>query len=376
MKRPFRSRNIWFTILAAAILMIVADVLVLYSLSERDKAGRFDAHSEITDLKSARPDPAKQEPVQQAESLPAPVVGEKYTVERSLPPPVLAEAEQEAKPFKPMTWEEASAPVKPKPKPEPVLRKEGEPAKIVIIIDDMGMDRRRSQRALEMPGPLTLAFLPYAPKIEGMTQEAGKRGHELLIHMPMEATDTKMNLGSISLRSGMGGAEMEAMLDKAFDSFEGYVGINNHMGSKLTQDESAMEYVMKALKERNLIFVDSKTSAKSVASDVAGFYGLAHADRDVFLDHVETPEFSRKALRQLERIAMKKGYAIAIGHPKDITLNALAEWIPTLKDRGFVLVPVSNVARRDAPSTQTSSVSYYGPVQPPSPPPERQPLPY
>lgn len=181
----------------------------------------------------------------------------------------------------------------------------------------------------------------------------------------------------------MSDADIDAMLEKAFASFKGYVGLNNHMGSRLTKDKHAMQRVMAKLKERGLLFVDSKTIGSSVASQSAAEAGLKYGDRDVFLDHQDTPEFVHAALRQTERVASKKGYAIAIGHPKDSTINALKEWLPGLKARGFELVPVSAVvhkAKQQTPSyvpvsapaetvTSPPAATYFGPVLPQAQPP-------
>lgn len=218
--------------------------------------------------------------------------------------------------------------------------------KIVLIIDDMGLSRKYTAAIEALPPPLTLAYLPYAPNVDKQAARAGAAGHELLIHTPMEPLREGINPGPLALLDGMKDKDFHAMLDKIFASFEGYVGINNHMGSRLTQDKKAMDMVMSRLAERGLIFVDSKTIRASVASDIAAQKGLYFADRDVFLDHKNTPEFVAGALARVEKIAQKRGVAIAIGHPKKVTVEALEAWIPTLKDKGFVLVPVSDVVQQ------------------------------
>jgi hypothetical protein len=118
------------------------------------------------------------------------------------------------------------------------------------------------------------------------------------------------------------------------------------MGSKLTQDPEAMGYLMDQLKKRGLYFFDSKTIHTSVAAQMAEAYGVPYAERDVFLDHEETHEFTAKALQHLEQIASAKGSAIAIGHPKEITMQALQEWIPKLEARGFELVSLSELLEK------------------------------
>jgi len=217
-------------------------------------------------------------------------------------------------------------------------------ARIAIMIDDVGMNRKQSRAVVEMDEvPLTLAFLPYAPDLKSLTEPALAAGHELMIHMPMEPMSSKVPLGPIAIRDAMSADEIKTMLNKAYASFDGYTGLNNHMGSRATQNKTAMDVVMASLGAHGLFYVDSKTISTSVAADAARDNGLAYAERDVFLDHEETLEFARNALVKLEQVALNKGYAIAIGHPKKHTVAALKEWIPTLKARGFEIVPVSEL---------------------------------
>ncbi len=216
-------------------------------------------------------------------------------------------------------------------------------AEVIIIIDDMGMNAEKAQAVLDLPTPLTLAYLPYAPHLKTQTQDAHKRGHELMIHTPMEAMDPDQYPGPIALMDNMTPDEVDEQLKTIFASFDGYIGINNHMGSRLTQNERIMHQVMDELKKRGLVFIDSKTSAKSVAAKIAKQTGIYYAQRDVFLDHEPTLEFVRNALTKLEKRALKRGYAIAIGHPKDVTIQGLKEWIPTLESKGIQLAPVSAV---------------------------------
>ncbi len=217
------------------------------------------------------------------------------------------------------------------------------PYKIVIIIDDLGLGQSSTAQINALPGPLTLAYLPYAENLYVYTKISKARGHELLIHTPMEPLNASLDVGPAPLLHGMKEAAFKNALYKIFDSFDGYVGINNHMGSKLTQDPQAMKWVMESLRDRGLLFVDSKTIHTSIAFDVAREHGLYHTQRDVFIDHEPNIEFVRNALKKLELIARHKGYAIAIGHPKPVTIAVLKEWLPTLEARGFELVPVSAV---------------------------------
>lgn len=251
-------------------------------------------------------------------------------------------------------------------------------AKVAVIIDDMGMDRRRTQVALTLPAPVTFAWLPYAPQIQGWVDEGRAAGHEMLVHMPMEPDSLTTDPGPTALKSTMSPAELAAMLDKNFSAFDGYVGFNNHMGSKLTRDPTAMAQVMQQAQRRGLLFVDSRTASDSVAADMAAVLGVPHAARDVFLDHYEDSASVMAALISLEETARRKGYAIAIGHPKDNTLSALREWLPTLAEKGLLLVPVSALVRTyepaggdlaevksEAPVNRVTDYGFVGPLQPP-----------
>ncbi len=232
---------------------------------------------------------------------------------------------------------------------------EGKP-KIAIVIDDVGMNLTQSRAAIALDPNITIAFLPYAEKVKEMAANAMSRGNEIIIHTPMEPMNGDINLGSMALRMGMNASDFNDEFLKISNSFDGYVGVNNHMGSRLTQDKQAMGQLMRLLKAQNLYFLDSRTINTSVAAETAAFYGVPYAIRDVFLDHEDTPEFVTKALAQTERTARRTGSAIAIGHPKQNTMQALQQWIPTLKKKGFELVPLSELIQKPLPITQTVKV--------------------
>jgi polysaccharide deacetylase 2 family uncharacterized protein YibQ len=221
-------------------------------------------------------------------------------------------------------------------------------ALVAVIIDDMGVDRARSARAAALPGPLTLAFLPYARDVGAQAAAARAKGHELMVHVPMEPTAEGVDPGPDALLTGLDGAENLRRLRAALGAFDGYVGLNNHMGSRFTAERRGLEPVLAEAARAGLLFVDSRTTPASVALDVAREKRMPSARRDVFLDHEATPEAVRAALRRLEETARRQGHAIAIGHPHDATVEALAEWLPTLAARGFALVPVSHVVRLQA----------------------------
>lgn len=212
---------------------------------------------------------------------------------------------------------------------------------IGIVIDDLGLDHGRTERAMRLPAPVTLAFLPYGRRLKAETGRARATGHEILVHMPMEATGAWADPGPNVLTIAMGAAEIRARLDWALARFPGFVGINNHMGSKFTSNAAAMDVVLSELKARGLLFLDSRTATTTVAFTRARTAGIPAATRQVFLDRDLTPQGVARQLAELESRARAKGRAIAIGHPHDVTLDALEAWLATLKDKGLQLAPVS-----------------------------------
>jgi polysaccharide deacetylase 2 family uncharacterized protein YibQ len=238
---------------------------------------------------------------------------------------------------------------KKQPRPKTIKPFTGARAKIAIVIDDVGMNLSQSRAAINLDSNVTLAFLPYATRVKALAAQGKSKGHEIIIHTPMEAINGRMNLGPLALKANMASTDFTAEFQKITESFEGYVGINNHMGSRLTQDKKAMGQLMRLLKSKKLYFLDSKTINTSIAAQTAAFYGVPFAVRDVFLDHEDTPEFVAKALRRTERVARETGRAIAIGHPKKNTMAALQKWLPTLDAKGFDLVPLSALIQTGAP---------------------------
>lgn len=226
-----------------------------------------------------------------------------------------------------------------------VVVPEGRPL-IAILIDDAGLNRRNTARLVALEGPLTLAYMTYADDLEKQGAAARARGHELMLHVPMEPLDDGEDAGPNALETGLDAGELRRRLLWGLDRLHGYVGVNNHMGSRFTAWEPGMAMVMEELKRRGLLFVDSRTIGDSVADHVAERYAVPHADRDVFLDNDEDGAAVAERLTELEAVARRRGMAIGIGHPHDGTLAALAAWLPTLAEKGFVLVPVSTIVER------------------------------
>ncbi len=212
---------------------------------------------------------------------------------------------------------------------------------IAIVIDDMGINRRMTRKAIELPAPITTSFLPYARNLENQTADARNAGHELMLHLPMQPFSPRKNAGPGALTTDMSESEIYAALDNALAAFDGYVGINNHMGSRFTANSDLMRIVLNELHRRGLLFLDSVTARSSTAYRIAREIGMPAAKRQIFLDNTESEIPAR--LDELERYASKHGAAIGIGHPRQSTIEALQSWIPDAAERGFVFVPVSTI---------------------------------
>lgn len=225
----------------------------------------------------------------------------------------------------------------------------GEPM-IAIVIDDLGIDQPRTARTIELKGQLTLAFIPYGYHLRDHVREARGRGHEIMLHLPMEPVNPDIDPGPNALLAGMKPEEIAQRLDWALDQFDGFVGVNNHMGSRFTAWEPGMRTVLDRLRGDGLLFLDSITTQATVGYRLARKLGVANATRDVFLDHDMRREAIAAALAKTERIAIDRGYAVAIGHPHDGTIEELEKWIPSLKEKGIQLVPVSTIVRLTNPS--------------------------
>ncbi len=216
---------------------------------------------------------------------------------------------------------------------------------IAVVIDDMGLDRKRSARAVGLSGPLTLSYLTYADDLGEQMAAARAHGHELLLHVSMEPASRTVDPGPNALLTGLPPEEIRRRLTWGLERASGYVGINNHMGSKFTGDAAAMAVVMGELKARGLLFLDSRTTPNSAGGREAHRAGVPLLERNVFLDNVNEVAAVNARLAEVEGIARHHGAAIAIGHPRDATLEALAAWVAGLTQRGFVLVPLTAVLR-------------------------------
>jgi hypothetical protein len=218
---------------------------------------------------------------------------------------------------------------------------------IAVVIDDLGLNRRGTAALNRLRAPLTLAFLPYATDLDAQTRAARAAGHELLVHVPMEPRSQDWP-GPNALTAQLGPADLVSRLRAHLRSFRGFVGINNHMGSLLTTDPARMDILMAELRQRDLLFLDSRTTSESIAARRAERMQVPFAERDVFIDNDLDLYSVLRELARLENIARRRGHAVAIGHPHAVTIEALKRWLPALDARGIALVPISAIVARQS----------------------------
>jgi len=229
---------------------------------------------------------------------------------------------------------------------------------IAIVIDDMGYDKVLGQMAIDLPGALSFSFLPYAPFTSELAENAFAHGKEVLAHIPMQSFEPK-KLGKDGLTWAMEKNELTQKLITQIAAVPHTIGVNNHMGSLLTQDSESMQWVVAGLQgvsaKEELFFLDSRTTKHTVAETVAFESGLATARRDVFFDHTDDRQAIREQFQSLVRLAKEKGFAIGIGHPKLNTLKVLLEVLSQLDNYGVVIVPLSKRLLKKPPEPELLS---------------------
>lgn len=270
---------------------------------------------------------------------PAPVVNIPITKEPEAPIPPAPEPEKEEPVIAPPVTAvppapEVVTPVKPLvPKP-----------RVAIVIDDMGQDINKLRELLELNAPISIAVMPGMRYSKETANEAHSKGLEVIVHLPMEPKDANGNdPGTDALLTSMSGEEVRKRTEEGLKSVPFASGLNNHMGSKFTEDEAGMKAVIGVLKKKGMIFLDSRTSSDSVGGRLARETGVKNADRNVFLDNNKDVKYIKGQIEELVSIAKKRGKAIAIGHPYPETIEALRQSVPELEKNGIEVVKLSDL---------------------------------
>jgi polysaccharide deacetylase 2 family uncharacterized protein YibQ len=219
-------------------------------------------------------------------------------------------------------------------------------AEIAVVIDDVGYSITLGMRAINLPGPVSLAVFPFAPNTKLLAHRAIVSGKDIILHQPMQphaAPHVRIEDGTLTL--DMAQREFDDMLSAALDAVPASIGLSNHTGSLLTQHREPMERLMQSLCKRGLFFLDSRTTSETIALDVARELGVPAVKRDVFLDHDPRPKSIDAAFERALRLARQNGHALIIAHPYSVSLSYLETHLAALPE-DIQLVPVRTLTRR------------------------------
>lgn len=217
-------------------------------------------------------------------------------------------------------------------------------ARLAIVMDDLGNDRGQADALFRLAYPLTISVLPHEADSGEIAEEAHRRGYEVMLHLPMAASGAAKQ-EAIELHPGMPPDAVEKTFTGMLDTVPYAAGVNNHEGSLGTADQALMDELMPLLRQRNLFFIDSRTTTATVAESAARAAGVAAARRNVFLDDEQNVAAIRKQFALALHDAREKGSAVAIGHPHPETLEVLGEMMPEAQRQGVQLVFASDLAR-------------------------------
>ncbi len=218
--------------------------------------------------------------------------------------------------------------------------------RLAVVIDDLGESLAVARTVLALEPPVTIAVIPFTADARAVAAAAVESGREVILHLPLEPEGRAAMGGAPGfLETGMSAEALDRKLERDLRAVPYIVGVNGHMGSRFTSDEQAMTMLLAALRERGLFFLDSRTSAQSVAAPIAARLGVAFAERSVFLDHQATAEEVERQLARAVTIAKRDGSAIAIGHPHASTIAVLRRRLAAVERQDVRVVPASLLAR-------------------------------
>ena len=210
----------------------------------------------------------------------------------------------------------------------------------------INMDENKTIKSfLALEYPLTLSILPGQKFTQKIAQQAKQHGKQTLLHLPMEPKQGRVEETEFTILTTLSEQQITDRINNALAILPDAVGVNNHMGSKATENEVVMAAVFKELKRHNKMFIDSKTTLNSVAPDVAAQYNLKFVQNATFLERGKNEEkhHIRNKLKIAAKIAERKGKVLIIGHPYPETIDVLKEELPKLEKQGFIVVPVSEL---------------------------------
>lgn len=214
---------------------------------------------------------------------------------------------------------------------------------IALIIDDIGFSRSRLEIFLELEAVMTFAVLPRLPMSLILAEEIHSLGYEIILHQPMEPSDSSVDPGPGAVYVGDDGDRIAVTLNENLSAFPFATGVNNHMGSRFTEYQREMTDVIRTIKDNGLFFVDSLTTNHSTGYQTAKSLDVAAARRNIFLDTVLDVAAIKKQLEKLKKCALRSGAAIGIGHPFPETAEAIAMFKKDLADSNIRMVKMSSI---------------------------------
>ena len=229
--------------------------------------------------------------------------------------------------------------------PKPLAGKKDGP-KVAIVLAGLGISANVTQQAIaKLPGPVTFAFTPYGPEVDGAATRARAEGHEVLLQVPMEPFDYPDNdPGPQTLLMSLSSEQNLDRMQWLMSRFQGYVRIVNNLGARFTSSEQALAPVLRETAKRGLIYLDDGSSPRSLAGQIASANNLPFAKAEVMLDAVPSPAHIERALTRLEALAREHGVAVVIASALPVSVDQIARWAKAAEGRGIVLIPISAVA--------------------------------
>lgn len=232
------------------------------------------------------------------------------------------------------------------PLEKPIIAKKTK-NKVAIIVDDMGFSLDAINELCALNHALTIAILPYSPLARETANIAHNNQLEVILHLPMEAINNiadNYNTAGI-IHSEMSYAEIQQILSDNLEEVPFIIGVNNHMGSKITANREFMNIILDQIKQRNLYFIDSRTTSRTIAFNLAREMGIPAAKRNIFLDSEIDEVLIKNQLVKLLQLAQKNGMAVGICHPSRETLKVLKENIHLIAEYGLEAVTASDIVK-------------------------------
>ena len=233
----------------------------------------------------------------------------------------------------------------------PISRRGSKP-KLALVLDDFGYSNKNFDVLKSIDVPLTLAVLPGIRYSNDACSVVVHSNMEVILHLPMEPMRENAPIEKDTVLVDMDDAAIKGVLERSLNSVPGARGISNHMGSKATGDARVMKVVFGELKRRDMFFLDSMTTPDSVCAAIASEMDVPYVKRDIFIDNVQEEDAIIKQIGKAVKIARAKGEAVAIGHDRKITVEALKLIVPYIQKRGIELVVLSELVEKEIEGEQ------------------------